>query len=649
MRPPEEADGIDWAVLGDALGSPELVPQLLRTMYSAEGEQAADAAGELCSCLAFDHRDLAPYPIAVELVPFLVHAVRNLPAQRAELLLALVTVALQARSPHPLSEPVSAVLRAAVPELLPCLVDPDPQARFTTAQFLGLVAGPDPDQALAALRTAYEDDPDDQVRAAALTALTLIDPDQEGARHREREALGGTVTALRLTAALSGLKRSAPPYPHHLVEIVAADALAPRPHPYQQAFLDEWHLETEIKELLVQDADAALAVAADWIAWGNPEYRGYDLAREVDDSWRDREPEILALLVAALPDERDNRGLARLLGVIAGLLPSLSDVDAELRDALLLHAAHPDARVAGRALLALARCGDPVVLREGRVPPARALVPFAGLDDALPQLRVVLRAAGRTETARGAKDAAAALIAALTPAAAAQLVPELQGLLSDPVLGAPAARALGDVGRSRSVSSELMQALARATRAGDPLDRRVAAAVAYARLCDAATPFVRTESRRTLVAGSESALKLLREVLSSKEHFRSALTEVDRLGTLGIPLLPLIENRFISRSPELRLEAARAHWRISGDAELVVPVLAALIDPDDLTRAGLAALELLAEIGTAPEELLPGLRSLATAPTRVRIRPVGRARSTDERLRTAALLLLSGTWLAAVD
>jgi len=64
-----------------------------------------------------DRWDATPYPIAVELAPLLVHAIRNLPDQREDLLLVMVSVAMQAESPSPLSGPVSAVLRAAVPDL----------------------------------------------------------------------------------------------------------------------------------------------------------------------------------------------------------------------------------------------------------------------------------------------------------------------------------------------------------------------------------------------------------------------------------------------------------------------------------------------------------------------------------------------------
>jgi len=96
---------------------------------------------------------------------------------------------------------------------MPCLEDPHPRIRFTTAQFLGSVAGPDPDLALSALETVSEGDSDIQVLAATLTVLTCIDPNLQRARERERAALGSAVPLLRLTAALSGLSRSGRPTP----------------------------------------------------------------------------------------------------------------------------------------------------------------------------------------------------------------------------------------------------------------------------------------------------------------------------------------------------------------------------------------------------------------------------------------------------
>jgi len=47
MRPPGEANEVDRAALANAYGRPAPVPRQLRTVYSTEREEAADAVSEL--------------------------------------------------------------------------------------------------------------------------------------------------------------------------------------------------------------------------------------------------------------------------------------------------------------------------------------------------------------------------------------------------------------------------------------------------------------------------------------------------------------------------------------------------------------------------------------------------------------------------
>jgi hypothetical protein len=122
--------------------------------------------------------------------------------------------------------------------------------------------------------------------------------------------LDSPLPEVRLAAAMLGAERSGPPYPTELVEIIAEDGGEPDPgdddFPWPGTTTSDEHLT----RLLTRDPDAGLAVAARWIAAGDLGSRGSWLAREIAETWRDREPEVLDLLLAALPHQKEARALA---------------------------------------------------------------------------------------------------------------------------------------------------------------------------------------------------------------------------------------------------------------------------------------------------------------------------------------------------
>ncbi|GAQ52706.1 hypothetical protein [Streptomyces acidiscabies] len=89
MRPPADLDDIQWHTLTHAYGTAEDVPALIRALYEG-GEQAQEALGELYGTV---YHQGSVYEASAPAVPFLAHAARHAPAQRASLLMLLAALA----------------------------------------------------------------------------------------------------------------------------------------------------------------------------------------------------------------------------------------------------------------------------------------------------------------------------------------------------------------------------------------------------------------------------------------------------------------------------------------------------------------------------------------------------------------------------
>jgi hypothetical protein len=597
MRPPEELPSVDWPALTHAYGGADDVPDLVRALYSTDEERVDEALNELYGNV---HHQGTVYPATVEAVPFLAHAALHAEVKRDELLMLLAAMADQPVPADPVTEAVRSAVGAVAPGLLPCLSDPDPAVRRAGVRVAAVAT--DPKAVAGRLAALYDSDPVADVRADALTALARVDRDEA----REATALGDAVPAIRLAAALLSLERSAPPYPAELIEILATDGTAPDgdAFPFPELGTQEHRLTT----LLTSDVDAGLAVAARWVAVGDSDGRGSWLAEHVAETWRDHEEQVVAVLAAALPHQPDANGLRLRLEAIARCITGVRDVDAGLRDALLGHAASADSRVARAAQLALVRCGDQRVLTGGFELSARALAAAPG--DALPHVRKALPAAD--------DHGAIALVTALDPHAAAQLLPELKDLLRAGRAVVPVARLLGTLD---DADRKVLGLLAKAMKSNNEMLRATASA-----------------SHALLTGEAGPAIRVLEPLLTAGRQVAWYLPEAGRLGTAGAPLVSKIEELLGSREPWPRVAAAEAHWRITGDPARAVPVLTELAEASPV---GLRALETLAAIGTAPAELRPRLRHFAWSP--VRLMEVGWPPETphpDERLRATALRLL---------
>lgn len=620
MRSPAELDAVPWHTLTHAYGSAEDVPELIRALYQDEEEAADEAIYELYGNI---HHQGTVYPASAPAVPFLAHAILHAPGKRDELLMLLATLADHGpedfESPHWTGSSVAAIcteVARALPDLLPCLADAEPAVRRAALRVVAVVAELLPPEMCAdvtkRLEALYATDPVPAVRADAMVVLARF------GREAVEAAFDSPLPEVRLAAAALAAERSGPPYATQLVEIFAEAGAEPDPgddgFPWPGTTSQDGHLT----HLLTQDPDAGLAVAADWIVAGDLDSRGSWLAREIQETWRDREPEVLHLLLSALPHHEGTRTLARTLTTIAAWIGHLPEPGVEIQDVLYGHA-RAEGETAGPALLALVRSRDPraveLVLRR---PDATAL---RAATRSFPEAADRLVPAIRRELAAGAGNAAADLIGALDPigTAACRAQPELVECLRTGRAAIAAARRLGLDG---TATPDITALLLKAMHSSDAA-LSSAAAVAHHRLTGDAEP----------------ALRTFEGLLSGQGPTHRCLSNITLLGEAAAPLLPFIEPLLTARYDWTRIAAAQAHHAVTGSPEQAVAVLAELVAPSPV---GLSALKALAAIGEVPAGLRPMLRAFAFSPVRLLSdTPLNEDGHPDEELRTLAWSLLS--------
>ncbi|MEU9235174.1 hypothetical protein [Streptomyces subrutilus] len=620
MKSPAELDAVPWHTLTHAYGPAEDVPDLIRALYQDDDSVADEAIYELYGNI---HHQGTVYPASAPAVPFLAHAVRHAPGKRAELLMLLATLAdhdqADFESPHWPGSSIASIcaeLSQALSGLLPCLVDAKREVRRAALRVVATVADQLPPElhapVIAQLAALYESDPVPAVRADAMVVLALLG-------RAVQEPLESPLPEVRLAAALLAAERSGPPYANRLVEVFAEDGAEPDPGDDGFPWPGTPSQEAHLTDLLTRDPDAGLTVAADWIAAGDLHSRGSWLAREIVETWRDREPEVLDLLLAALPHHDGTPALTRTLSTLASWTELLPEPGTELRDTLYDYARAGE-DIADPALLAMVRTRDPraleLVLDR---PDAKALRAAAR---AFPAEGDLLIPAIRRELAAGATDNAATdLIEALAPfgSAARQAGPELVDCLRTGRAPIAAARRLG---LDAIATPEIVSLLSAAAQSADA-SLRTAAAVAHYRL----------------TGETDLALRTFDDLLTGPGPTHWYLHSLTPLGPAAAPLLPVIEPLLSAGYDWIRNAAAAAHHAVTGSPDLAVPVLAKLVSASPV---GLSALKALAAIGAVPDELRPTLRAFAFSPTRLLSdTPLNEDGHPDEELRTLAWRLLT--------
>ncbi|WP_331733559.1 hypothetical protein OG948_59845 (plasmid) [Embleya sp. NBC_00888] len=608
MRSPEELDRIDWPSLYHAYGDGGDVPDLIRALYSGDGDRVDKALGAL-----FNHvlHQGSVYPATVAAVPFLAHTAVHTLHARAGALALLAGAGGQGPVPWAGDEEEGhARVGAEVCGLLHLLGDDDPQVRRHAVRVARRASAKTLPAATRELAAAYARDPVPAVRAEALIVLTCIDPDPQARTRRLRDALTDPVAAVRAVAALALLEQEQAPYPADLVAVLAdAGGDSELAVNRLEFFPGIGDTDSRVAAVLAHDPDATATVARAWIAQGNAEGRGARRAHELSTHWRDREHDTLALLAAALPHPTTPWDLSELLVAVIRWAPGATHPDPSLGDNLMPHAL-AGTTTAELAQLALGLLGDERLLTAVPDPQPRPLVALAARTHDLDHQRLALR------HRHACPDE---LLATLTSHAARTLLRDLKDLLRRrPTV--TLVRRFGDWGIR---DTELLDLLADNARGNDD-ELATAATVAAARLGADPAP----------------ALDLLARRLKDDGPY---LEEAGRLGPTAAPLLPLIEDRLTDGHEWTRTIAAEAHWRITGDRSKAVPVLTALAES---LPAPVLALETLLSIGPPyPPHLRPHLLRWSTTDRRAVSSDDPFAPSTDlpldTRLRSAATRMLT--------
>ncbi|WUH91491.1 hypothetical protein OG900_16165 [Streptomyces sp. NBC_00433] len=666
MRSPDELGRVPWHELGHAFGSADDVPRQIRALYLGDEEAAREAIYELHGTI---HHQGSIYPASAPAVPFLAHAALYArDSLRAELLTLLATLAdhlpEDTASPHWPGSSVAGVcaeLARVMPDLLPCVRDPDRAVRRAALRVVAAVADllPAELKAIAAAEAdvLYAEDPVPAVRADAMVVRAMLGG--------EPARLDDPVPEVRLAAAVFAAERSGPPYAPEVVDVLTESRAAADPEDdypedspdgatgdypddfedgstddfpggFRDGFPDEDDLpvdddfpwpgtegrDADLTRLLLEDPAAALSVAARWAADGDVGNRGSWLAEEVANDWRDREAAVIDVLLSALPHQRSDGERANRVDAIGRWVALHPSPGQELRDTLFGYARGDERLTARPALLALVRARDPRAIdlladRPGPSPTTlrAASVYFPGAGDRL--IAVVRRELAADPDGGDATNLIEAL-AGFGTAALRAAVPDLIARLPHGYGAIAAARHLGLAGvRSREAESALLASMRhRETKI------RAAAAVAHYQLTGDPGP----------------ALEVFRTLLSSPGFAPLHVTDLEALGRAAAPLLPLVEPLLTDSYEPARVGAAQAVAWLTGSPARSVPVLTASVAANPV---GFSALKALAAIAPVPAVLHPALHDFATSPRRL-IGPTPTDEiHPDEQLRTLARRLLA--------
>ncbi|WP_405984384.1 hypothetical protein [Streptomyces sp. NBC_00872] len=595
-----DLDAQPWAELEHAYGGAEDVPELLRGLAGEDEEEASEALSELYGSIF--HQG-SVYEATARAVPYLA-GLAAAGVRSSELLLLLGGIA-ESEDEGDGSEAgdCRAAVIAQLPLILPFVEADDARLRQAAVWAAARTGAVEP--VLPVLRRRGEREKDTLVRAELLGATVLLDP--AGAAHAVSAALdAGEPGELRIAAVLGCLDAGLPwTSAHHeaVLSLLPLDGLVADRFDLDRMEPLRHIVDTLLDRETAADLEAVLSLL--------------DTALRAPDS----ETRAEALWAAEAACEFSRGAPARLAAPLTGLLDDPSSVRSVRSVLTALDKLGAHAAPAGPALAALASGGgelaDRALASLARIDPERA-APLLARD--LPERPAALGAAvGFPE--RGSAAPFPYDPELLTAVRARLADPDLTG--NEPIHLTRLLTSWGE--RAAPAFPELLAArgrfpvfVPRALAAADPVK-----AVGPLREAAATGPeegrLAAARALHGLTGDSGPLLTVLAAELATGDCHRQkeAAGAIDGLGGDAAVLLPSLRaapgtdggDRTVPRM-EADLELALALWRLTGEADDVVPLIAGVLEEADsdwarwtLVRAARAA----ALLGPAGAPLRPAL------------------------------------------
>ncbi|SFY01902.1 hypothetical protein SAMN02787144_1009145 [Streptomyces atratus] len=632
-----DVDAQPWADLHHAYGSAADIPDCLRALAGESEEAASEAISELYGSIL--HQG-SVYGATARAVPYLARLAGA--GYRTEDLLVLLGGIAEGGADEGDSE--EAACRAAVVGQLPLILAKadaeDPGLRRAAAWAAAMTGAAE--QVLPVLRLRRKTETDPGVRAELLGAMAHLDP--PGTAADATAAIGAHEPAeVRIVALLACVDGGLPWGPAHhaaMLSLLPVNDLV-------EGRLDlerNEPLQYVVEELLRRDTDADRDAAYTLL---DGALRSADSEARAEALWA---AETACLLSRSAPE--------RLAGAVEAMVADPADapaaysllaklgVRAAAAAPVLARLAAGEGDPADRALEALVAVAPdraaPLLARDlGRRPRALGAACgflFGGAAGASftydPELLDAIRTRLAEAGGPGADEVVRLvnLLGAWGSRASAAL-PELSAVLSLCPGAVPKALVAICPPEHRGTTAELLTAAART----GPEEGRLAAAAAVRELTGETGPLRAAVAARLTPGGpavreaASLAAGLGPEAVALVPALRSALS--DRAGDRNIPQM------------DADVEIAAALWRITGDPEEAVPVLAGVlaeVQPMWLRWTFGRAARAAARIGGAARPLVPALEGLLTEPMQIPSAVLALHAIAPETLdgpRTAGLLL----------
>ncbi|MGW9121620.1 hypothetical protein ACWGRV_34260 [Streptomyces sp. NPDC055663] len=632
-----DVDAQPWADLQHAYGSAADVPRHLRALAGESEAAASEAISELYSSIL--HQG-SVYEATARAVPYLARLAGA--GYRTEDLLALLGGIAEGGADDGDGD-AAACRTAVVGELALILTTVDAEdPRLRRAAVWAAAMTGVAERVLPVLHRRWKTETDPLVRAELLGAMAHLDP--SGTAGAATAAIGADEPGeVRIAALLACVDGGLPWGPAHHGEMLSL-------LPVNGLVEDRLDLERNeplqyvVEALLLRDTDADRDAAYTLL---DAALRSADPDAREEALWA---AETACLLSRSAP-ERLSGAAQALIADPADAPPAYSllaklGVRAAAAAPRLARIAMGEGDPADRALEVLV-CVDPgraapLLARDlGRRPRALGAAcgfPYAGVAGASftydPELLDAIR--DRLAAADGPAADETVRLASLLGAwgsRASAALPELRAVLPACPTAVPEALVAICLPEHRETTAELLTAAART----GPVEGRLAAATAVRELTGETGP-LRAAVAERLTPGDPAVREAARlaaglgpEAVALVPALRSALS--GRAGGRNIPQM------------DADVEIAAALWRITGDPEEAVPVLAGVLaetEPVWLSWTSGRAARAAARIGGAARPLVPALECLLTEPMQVPSAVLALHAIAPESLdgpRTAALLL----------